>query len=85
MEYSKYDKYGNEPVDGFIIQAPVSDREALVYALSKKDVENLVTKTEAMIDAGQKDEVVPKSSLPPGFPFECPITAYRLHSLCAPG
>ncbi|PSR90374.1 duf1749 domain-containing protein [Coniella lustricola] len=85
MEYSKYDKHGNEPVDGFVIQAPVSDREALVYALSQEDVEGLVSKSNAMIRAGQKDDVVPKSSLPAGFPFECPVTAYRLHSLCAPG
>lgn len=85
MEYNRYDKYQNEPVDGFIIQAPVSDREGYGDLLGATAVNDFVSLAKEMIDAGKGDDVVPKSRLPPDFPFDCPLTAYRLHSLAAVG
>ncbi|OAR05936.1 hypothetical protein LLEC1_03700 [Akanthomyces lecanii] len=81
MEYADYEKHGNSPVDGFIMQAPVSDREAL-----KKDFSNfdeLLAVSEKMIADGQETEYVSAKVMPRG--FDVPITAYRLHSLIAKG
>ncbi|KAJ4153202.1 hypothetical protein LMH87_009701 [Akanthomyces muscarius] len=81
MEYADYEKHGNSPVDGFIIQAPVSDREAL-----RKDFPNfdeLLAVSEKMIADGQENEYVSAKLMPRG--FDVPITAYRLHSLIAKG
>ncbi|TQV92628.1 Protein of unknown function DUF1749 [Cordyceps javanica] len=81
MEYADYQKHGSSPVDGFIIQAPISDREAL-----KKDFSNydeLLSISEKMIADDQEAEYVSAKLLPPG--FNVPITAYRLHSLLAKG
>ncbi|KAF3769921.1 DUF1749-domain-containing protein [Cryphonectria parasitica EP155] len=85
MEYNKYAKYGNEPVDGFIIQAPVSDREAYVYLSGQETTDSFISTAKEMINAGNANDAVPRSRLPPDFPFECPLTAYRLHSLAAVG
>lgn len=79
MEYTNYEKHGSSPVDGFIIQAPISDREAL-----KKDFPNfdeLLAISSKMIAEGQENEYVSAKLIPPG--FDVPITAYRLHSLIA--
>ncbi|KAM3447051.1 hypothetical protein MY3296_009095 [Beauveria thailandica] len=81
MEYADYEKHGSSPVDGFVIQAPVSDREAL-----KNDFANfneLLAVSEKMIADGQEKEYVPARLVPAG--FDVPITAYRLHSLLAKG
>lgn len=86
MEYNKYDKYHNEPVDGFIMQGSVSDREAYANEiLAQSEVDDIVALCKEMIDAGRGDDAVPKSKLPPEFPFPNPMTAYRLHSLSAVG
>lgn len=85
MEYNRYHKYHNEPVDGFILQGSVSDRQGYVDALGQKAVDDMVSLAKDMIDAGSGEEVVPKSKLPPTFFFPNPMTAYRLHSLAAVG
>lgn len=85
MEYNRYDKYHNEPVDGFIMQGSVSDREAFVHFLTQQTVDDMVSLAKGMIDAGRGDDVVPKSKLPSNFIFPNPMTAYRLHSLAAVG
>lgn len=79
MEYNNYDKHHNEPVDAFIMQGSISDREAYEH------VQTLVSLAKEMIDAGRGDDVVPKSKLPPNMLFPSPMTAYRLHSLSAVG
>lgn len=81
MEYADYEKHGNSPVDAFIVQAPVSDREALKQDFANFD-ELLVT-SEKMIADGQENEYVPAKMIPAG--FDVPITAYRLRSLMAKG
>lgn len=85
MEYNRYDKHGNEPVDGFIMQGSISDREGYVDVLTQTTVDDMISLAKEMIDAGRGDDAVPKSKLPPGFFFPNPMTAYRLHSLAAVG
>jgi hypothetical protein len=81
MEYSKYDIYNNEPVDGFIVQAPVSDREAL--ATTGSNCSMALPDAEAMIDEGNLQDIVPGSDA--RAVLGVPITAYRLWSLAAKG
>lgn len=84
IEYTNYEKHHNEPVDGFIIQASVSDREALPIDKGKETIDKVVAIATEMIKSGKADDAVPKSQLPPVFePF--PVTAYRWHSLAAVG
>jgi len=66
MEYNRYDKHGNEPVDGFIMQGSISDREGYVDALTQTTVDDILSLAKEMIDAGRGDDVVSKSKLPPG-------------------
>jgi len=82
MEYTDYAKYGNEPVDGFILQAPASDREALSLAMSKEHLEESISLASKMISDGREEDIMPRASIPP---FFGPCTAYRWHSLTAPG
>lgn len=85
IEYTDYDKHHNEPVDGFIIQGSISDREAYGDAMSAEAVDDIVSLTRDMIDNGKQKDAVPKSKLPPNFIFPCPFSAYRLYSLTAVG
>lgn len=85
MEYDRYDKHQNEPVDGYILQGSVSDREAYLDTLTQTTVDDMISLAKEMIDAGRGDDAVPKSKLPPSFFFPNPMTAYRLHSLSAVG
>lgn len=81
MEYSHYGKYGNSPVDAFILQAPVSDRESLeiVYPDYHESLECAIK----MIADGKGDYCMPKDKVA-GI-IGAPVTAYRFHSLCAKG
>lgn len=84
IEYTNYDKYHNEPVDGFILQGSVSDREALPIEKGKEAMAKAVALATEMIKSGRGDDAIPKSQLP----FEAdpwPITAYRFHSLAGDG
>ncbi|KFH41779.1 hypothetical protein ACRE_075000 [Hapsidospora chrysogenum ATCC 11550] len=79
MEYTNYAKHHAEPVDGFILQAPVSDREGL-DAPESEQRESLAV-AEQMIAEGKSDWCVPKDKVPKS--FEAPMSAYRLWSLMA--
>ena len=81
MEYSDYQKYGNEQVDGFILQAPVSDREAFSLFMSKEELEASLKVAKDLIDAGKAQSIMPQDKVT----FKTPITAYRWHSLMAHG
>lgn len=84
IEYTDYEKHQNEPVDGFILQGSVSDREGFSVDLGKDEAEKMVAVAAEMINDGRKDDAVPKSKLSrPPFPW--PVTAYRLHSLASVG
>lgn len=81
MAYTNYVKHGNEPVDGFILQAPVSDREALddLFPTWRESLEH----AENLIAEGKKDHLMPVDLVP--HDLGAPMTAYRLWSLMAVG
>lgn len=67
------------PVDGGLIQAPASDREAILLdpkgaASYEKDCKA----AQAMVDAGNGDQILPVKAFP------CPVTAKRWLSLASP-
>lgn len=81
MEYSNYDKYNNEPVDAFIMQAPVSDREALEIVFP--DAEDSLEVADQYIAEGRENDCVPNEGV--AVVLGAPMSAYRLRSLCAKG
>ena len=81
MEYAGYAKYGNEPVDGFILQAPVSDRECMDVFFP--NAEPSVAMAAKWIAEGKGGDCLPRSMVPAV--LAAPISAYRLHSLIAKG
>ncbi|KAI5459859.1 hypothetical protein BGZ63DRAFT_415318 [Mariannaea sp. PMI_226] len=81
MEYTNYEKHGNEPVDGFILQGCVSDRETLDLIMS--DPEPSLALAAKMIAEGKADHMMPKDMLPDV--LGAPISAYRFQSLAAKG
>ncbi|CAI6082377.1 unnamed protein product [Clonostachys chloroleuca] len=81
MEYTNYARHNNEPVDGFILQAPVSDREGLEGMFP--EWRDSLAVADQMIAEGKSDWCIPKDKVPPV--FNCPMTAYRLRSLIAKG
>ncbi|KAL8370403.1 hypothetical protein RB595_000670 [Gaeumannomyces hyphopodioides] len=83
MEYTDYARHGAEPVDGFILQGPVSDREAFGPLVPKEELEAGVAKAADLVRSGRGDTIMPKDKL--AEMFDAPITAYRYHSLLAPG
>lgn len=80
LEYTNYEKHKNAPVDGFILQAPVSDRESLAFHMGQ-DLDKAITVANEMIKSGRQDDCMPRAI---SF-FQSPITAYRFHSLAAVG
>jgi len=82
MEYSDYTKHKNQPVDGFILQAPISDREWAEYT-GQSELQDAIDVAKKLIADGKSDYIVPrdKAQIVAGVP----ITAYRLHSLVAKG
>lgn len=81
ISYSNYAKYPNPPVDGFIMQGPVSDRETL--ELIMPDPEPSLELAAKMIADGKQDDCMPNEMLPAL--LGAPITAYRFWSLAAKG
>ncbi|KAJ2904617.1 dolichol-phosphate mannosyltransferase [Zalerion maritima] len=69
-------------VDGFVLQGPVSDREALSLSMSQHDTDAAIAWAEGLIKTGQGDEVMPRTMVPA---FKTPITAYRWWSLAGRG
>ena len=83
MEYADATKYSNEPVDGFILQATVSDREAIRPLVSKEAYEEGIEYASNLIKSGKENEIMPRSKLPKE--FDTPISAYRWFSLAGRG
>ncbi|KAG5921269.1 hypothetical protein E4U61_006964 [Claviceps capensis] len=81
MEYADYVKHSNPPVDGFIMQGPVSDRESMdVIFPSYQD--SLALANE-WIAQGRAHDCLPNDKVPQD--LSAPITAYRFNSLVAKG
>jgi pimeloyl-ACP methyl ester carboxylesterase len=81
IEYADYAKHNNEPVEGFILQAPVSDREGLANVFP--DIDKSLEVAAQMIDEGRENDCLPSHLVPPA--LSAPVSAYRLQSLCAKG
>lgn len=83
MEYlTGPDHEANAPIDGGIIQAPASDREALEQELDPEVLKNGIAVAQKMVDAGDGEEVLP-SNATHGF-FPGPVCARRWLSLTSP-
>ena len=84
---------GAKRVDGFILQGPVSDREAILMALGgdgeddkKKVSEESVKVAERMMSEGRGQEAMPLEAIPEASGFRgSPVTAYRWWSLAGVG
>ncbi|KAK0638504.1 hypothetical protein B0T16DRAFT_338188 [Cercophora newfieldiana] len=84
MEYSNKEKYSESPaVDGYILLAPVSDREMAGLFIPPDVLEESVKAARELIDQGREREIMPKGSIPEI--FQSPVTAYRWYSLAAKG
>ncbi|ODA81222.1 hypothetical protein RJ55_04186 [Drechmeria coniospora] len=82
MEYADYTTHQNMPVDGFILQAPVSDRESIENACS--DYHASLDVAKKWIAEGRGNDCLPSTDKVVCL-LGAPISAYRLHSLCAQG
>ncbi|TLS27954.1 hypothetical protein PpBr36_00537 [Pyricularia pennisetigena] len=84
MEYTNYARHNSAPVDGFIMQGPVSDREAFGPLIDKEELDKITSQASALIRAGKENEIMPQDN-PVSEVFGAPLTAYRLNSLLSPG
>ncbi|KAH6624815.1 hypothetical protein B0J18DRAFT_429397 [Chaetomium sp. MPI-SDFR-AT-0129] len=75
---------GEVRVDGYILQGPVSDREAIGMTEDAGEVESAVVRAVEMVREGKGEEVMEKGLLPGGWRNN-PITAYRWASLAGVG
>ena len=80
MEYTKSSAY-NDPVEAFVLQGPVSDRETLKEVCPEYN-DSLALASE-MVANGKGHEMMPSDMTPSV--LGAPMTAYRLWSLCAKG
>ncbi|KAL8423419.1 hypothetical protein RB596_003579 [Gaeumannomyces avenae] len=83
MEYTDYARHGAEPVDGFVLQGPVSDREAFGPLVPREELEAGLASAAELVGSGRGNTIMPKDEIVEM--FGAPITAYRYHSLLAPG
>lgn len=79
MEYTNYAKNGAEPVDGFILQAPISDRDGIDQFFPTWQTS--LDFADKWIAEGKADWCMPRDLVPAV--LGAPITAYRLRSLLA--
>ncbi|CAI4218814.1 unnamed protein product [Parascedosporium putredinis] len=83
MEYVNSGAQDSQPVDGFVLQGPVSDRqsiELLGQMFPDHDFADTLACAEQYIAEGRKNDCLPTAKLPPIFAGD-PISAYRYHSL----
>lgn len=83
-------KESRDSIDGAILQAGVSDREAWDSMAAsdpelKQTLQELMVKSKKLIDEGNEKEVVPLQGNAVAKLFGAHITAYRLNSLLVPG
>ncbi|KAG5922874.1 hypothetical protein E4U42_005187 [Claviceps africana] len=79
IEYADHVKHNNPPVDGFIMQGPISDRESMDTVFpSYRDSLDLANE---WIAQGRAHDCLPRDKAPQD--LGAPITAYRFKSLVA--
>jgi len=71
------------PVDGYIMQAPTSDRETAGLLMPQDLLSASLEHAEALIANREEKTIMPSSFIPPI--ITSPITAYRWHSLVSVG
>ncbi|PHH87586.1 hypothetical protein CDD83_8664 [Cordyceps sp. RAO-2017] len=81
MEYTHYAKHNSPRVDGFILQAPVSDRESL--EVFHPDYQTSLDLASSWIAQGKADDCLPAGMA--SNVLGAPVSAYRLHSLWSKG
>lgn len=70
------------PIDGGIIQAAISDREAISINTDPKTIRSACDAAQTMVDNGDADEILP--SVETNNTFPCPVSAKRWLSLASP-
>ena len=87
MEYTNEVKYDVVPVDGYILQGPVSDRQGFGMGMKADERDKSISVAQEMIAAGNERGIMPKDSMPKGQDFLSlfPISAYRWNSLMSFG
>lgn len=83
MEYADYEKYKNVPVDGFILQGPVSDREGIVDLMDSDQLRDSLATASKLIDEAEGNKIMPADQIP--YVYATPMTAYRYNSLVSVG
>ncbi|CCF35050.1 hypothetical protein CH063_06913 [Colletotrichum higginsianum] len=83
LEYTDHEKHANEPVDGYILLSPVSDRQAAGLIMPPEALRKSIEYAQDMIAQGKENEAMPTPLIPAI--FSSPITAYRWNSLGAQG
>ncbi|KAG6033950.1 hypothetical protein E4U41_006759 [Claviceps citrina] len=79
IEYADYVKHSNPPVDGFVMQGPISDREAMDDIFpGYRDSLDLANQ---WIAEGRAHDCLPRDKVPQD--LGAPMTAYRFKSLVA--
>ncbi|KAI0481171.1 DUF1749-domain-containing protein [Xylariaceae sp. FL0804] len=81
MEYTS-PAHKLEPVDGYILQAPACDRDALVLEAGLAKVDESVGVARELVAAGRAHERMPLAQLPASFQ-DTPISAGRWYALAA--
>ncbi|KAI5962408.1 uncharacterized protein KGF55_003484 [Candida pseudojiufengensis] len=72
--------HGKEKVNGIILQAPVSDQEAIINKVDPKEYENLIKEVQdEYISKDKSNELLPEKFRK--INWGIPITAYRFNSL----
>ncbi|EMD65189.1 hypothetical protein COCSADRAFT_190143 [Bipolaris sorokiniana ND90Pr] len=71
------------PVNGYILQAPTSDRETASLLMPPKFLHTSLQHAEDLIAEGKEMQIMPSDLIPPI--FSSPISAYRWHSLVSVG
>ncbi|ROT42801.1 dolichol-phosphate mannosyltransferase [Sodiomyces alkalinus F11] len=79
MEYAKRT---DDPVDGFILQGPVSDRQAVEGLLEPEELQESIELAAEMIAEDRGEEMMTPEQV---YHIYKPVTAYRWHSLVAKG
>lgn len=72
------------PVDGIVLQAPASDREALVEALGREGYEGANAAARELVEGGRAGDALPLVHTA-GLFKEAPVAAGRWLSLASPG
>lgn len=73
-----------QPIDGGIMQASASDREAVSYFISQLEYDSACKLAQSFVDEGRPDDVLPFSATKTVFQ-NAPISARRWLSLASPG